>query len=47
MKRNKLKIKKKSILFVIVLLISIGFMGYSLYKIITWQKENKETDSLL
>ena len=31
----------------IVLLISIGFMSYSIYHIITWQKENNETDDLI
>lgn len=44
---RKRRLKKKSILFLIVLLVSLSFMGYSAYNIITWQKENNETDDLL
>lgn len=47
MRKNKLKLKKKNILLIIILLVSIVCMGYSTYKIITWKKENDETDKLV
>ena len=47
MRNRKRKIKKKSVLVLVIALISICFMAYSGYKIIVWQKENNEIDELL
>lgn len=47
MRKNKLKLKKSNIIFFIVLIVSIVCIGYSLYNIFTWKKENDETDELL
>ena len=41
------RLRKKKIIFFTILAISVGFMVFSLFNIITWQKENNETDELL
>ena len=47
MKKNKRKLKKKNIVLLIVLLVSIVCMGYSIYHILTWKNENDKIDELL
>ena len=47
MRNNRRKLKKKSIIFLVLALVSLTCMGFSLYHILTWKKENDATEALL
>ncbi len=47
MRKNKRRLKKKSIIFLILAIVSLTCMIISVYHILTWKKENDETDTLL
>ena len=47
MRNNKRRLKKKSIIFLVLALVSLACMGFSLYHILTWKKENDDTDKLI
>ena len=47
MRKSKRKLKKKNIIVLIIILVSLSFMIYSAVNIFTWKKENDETDDLV